>query len=274
MENERNKAENEAKLKELETRLNEKIARAEKLEKSLKNAQKENYESHRHHRVPGSRLLTKLIIFLALFIVLIFMGTMAYLYFSEKIAEDSFQAKSALVSRELVQCAELSTVKMNYSDVVSIKKNFWGLSKSYTIIKYKAVARAGIEDVAKIKTEISKDLNTIKIEMPTCTLLSNDISSFEVFDESGNIFVPIETAEILAEIEKSRDIASITLLNDGLIDEANNHAKSILTQVFSAMGFTFVDIQIYDPLDSTTSMGENLENNVVPPITSVPKGSH
>lgn len=32
MENERNKAENEAKLKELETRLNEKIARAEKLE--------------------------------------------------------------------------------------------------------------------------------------------------------------------------------------------------------------------------------------------------
>lgn len=175
------------------------------------------------------------------------MGTMAYLYFSEKIAKESYEAKSAMVSQELVQCAELSTVKMYYSDVSITTRTFLGLGKSYSIVKFNGVARAGIEDISKLETEISPDLNKITIRMPSCTLLSNDISSFEVFDESDNIFVPIQTDAIFVDIEKARDNTSITLQNDGLIKEANNHAKSILTQVFSAMGFTFVDIQIYDP---------------------------
>ncbi len=240
---------NQENLKALEARLNEKILRAEKLEKSIKMTQRENRETRRHKN--GSRFLSKLIIVLLLTIILGFMVAFAYLYFSQKFAEEAFQAKSAMVSRELVQCAELSTVKMNYSDVVSIKKNFWGLSKSYSIIKYKGVARAGIEDISKIKTSISKDLNTITLEMPNCTLLSNDITSFEVFDEFGNIFVPIDTKEIFTEIEKSRDATSLALIQEGLIKEANNHAKSLLTQVFSAMGFEFVDIKIVDSQSNT-----------------------
>ena len=178
-----------------------------------------------------------------------------YIYLREKISESRFQAKSAMVSRELVQCAELATVKMNYSDIVSIKKNaFLGMSKSYSIIRFRGVARAGIEDVSQIKTKISPDLNTISIEMPTCSLLSNDISGFDLFDESKNIFVSIDTQEVLAEIERARDETGLTLINEGIIKEANNHAKSLLTQVFTAMGFKFVDIKIYDPKDSTLEM--------------------
>ena len=204
-------------------------------------------------------ILTKLIIILALVIILSFMLFSGYIYLREKISESRFQAKSAMVSRELVQCAELATVKMNYSDIVSIKKNaFLGMSKSYSIIRFRGVARAGIEDVSQIKTKISPDLNTISIEMPTCSLLSNDISGFDLFDESKNIFVSIDTQEVLAEIERARDETGLTLINEGIIKEANNHAKSLLTQVFTAMGFKFVDIKIYDPKDSTLEMlGQN-----------------
>ena len=71
-------------------------------------------------------ILTKLIIILALVIILSFMLFSGYIYLREKISESRFQAKSAMVSRELVQCAELATVKMNYSDIVTIKKMlFW-----------------------------------------------------------------------------------------------------------------------------------------------------
>ena len=200
-------------------------------------------------------ILTKLIIILALVIILSFMLFSGYIYLREKISESRFQARSAMVSRELVQCAELATVKMNYSDIVSIKKNaFLGMSKSYSIIRFRGVARAGIEDVSQIKTKISPDLNTISIEMPTCSLLSNDISGFDLFDESKNIFVSIDTQEVLAEIERARDETGLTLINEGIIKEANNHAKSLLTQVFTAMGFKFVDIKIYDPKDSTLEM--------------------
>ena len=206
----------------------------------------------RRHRIG---ILTKLIIILALVIVLGFMIFSGYLYLREQISESRFQAKSAMVSRELVQCAELATVKMNYSDIVTIKKNaFLGMSKSYSIIRFRGVARAGIEDISKIKTTISRDLNTISIEMPTCILLSNDISGFDLFDESNNIFVSIQTQEVLAEIEKARDETGLTLITEGILKEANNHAKSLLTQVFTAMGFKFVDIKIYDPLDSSLSI--------------------
>ena len=264
---------NQDELKALEAKLNEKIARAEKLEKSLKQAQKENRE-RKPRKSFAEKFLLKIILILVFTTILLFLIIAGYLYFSEKIAKESYEAKSAMVSQELVQCAELSTVKMNYSDVVITKRTFLGLGKSYSIIKFNGVARAGIEDISKVETEISPDLNKITIRMPSCTLLSNDISSFEVFDESDNIFVPIQTDAIFAEIEKARDSTSITLQNDGLIKEANAHAKSLLTQVFTAMGFKFVDIQIYDPLDSTTSMGENLENNApdISPITSLPKG--
>ena len=218
------------------------------------NNQNNNEKLNRRRRYHGVGLLTKLIILLVLLIIFGFMLFSGYIYLKEKITESRFQAKSALVSRELVQCAELSTVKMNYTDIVTIKKNFLGLSKSYSIIKFKAVARAGIEDISKIKTTLSRDLNTITIEMPSCSLLSNDINSFEVFDENKNSFAPIVTEEVLLEIEKARDKASITLVNDGLIEEANTHATELLTQIFTAMGFNFVDIKIYDPLDSSTQI--------------------
>lgn len=234
---------NQEKIKELESRLNEKILRAEKLEKSIKMSQREYKETRRHKN--GSRFLSKLIIVLLLTIILGFMVTFAYLYFSQKFAEEAFQAKSAMVSRELVQCAELATVKVIYKDIATPKNNNI-IGKSYKIIKFTGVARAGIDDISKIQTVISPDLNTISITMPTCTLLSNDISSFELFDEFNHLLAPVETEKIFKEIEKERDKTGETLINEGLINEANNHAKSLLTQVFTAMGFKFVDIKIVD----------------------------
>ena len=224
---------------------------------------KENLEQYQKPRKSRTGFfLTKIIIILVLSIILGFMIFAGYVYLREKISESRFQAKSAMVSRELVQCAELATVKVNYSDIVTIKKNaFLGMSKSYSIIRFRGVARAGIEDITKIKTSISKDLNTISIELPNCTLLSNDISGFELFDESKNIFVSIETSEVLSEIEKARDETGLNLIREGIIKEANAHAKSILNQVFTAMGFTFVDIKFIDPLDSTLEM-ENSQSTI------------
>ena len=86
--------------------------------------------------------------------------------------------------------------------------------------------------------------------MPTCTLLSNDISSFELFDEFNHLLAPVETEKIFKEIEKARDETGLTLINEGIIKEANNHAKSLLTQVFTAMGFTYVDVKIVDNIEN------------------------
>lgn len=199
-------------------------------------------KTKRRHKIG---ILTKLIIILALVIILSFMLFSGYVYIRERVSESRFQAKSAMVSRELVQCAELATVKVIYKDIATPKKDKI-IGKSYKIIKFTGVARAGIGDISKIQTVISPDLNTISITMPTCTLLSNDISSFELFDEFNHFLAPVETEELFKEIEKERDKTGEILINEGLINEANNHAKSLLTQVFTAMGFTYVDVKIVD----------------------------
>lgn len=209
--------------------------------------EKTNQKTRRIKRAPRRiGILTKLIIILALLIVLSYVLFSGYAFLSEKIAESRYQAKSAMVSKELVQCAELSTVKMIYSNIATNKKNFLGISKSYSLVRFSGVARAGIQDISKIKTSISRDLNSIYIEMPCCVLLSNEITGFELFDESNNIFVSIPTQEILSKIEEERDKTGEILINEGLINEANNHAKSLLNQVFTAMGFTYVDVKIVD----------------------------
>ena len=203
-------------------------------------------KTKRRHKIG---ILTKLIIILALVIILSFMLFSGYVYIRERVSESRFQAKSAMVSRELVQCAELATVKVIYKDIATPKNNNI-IGKSYKIIKFTGVARAGIDDISKIQTVISPDLNTISITMPTCTLLSNDISSFELFDEFNHLLAPVETEKIFKEIEKARDETGLTLINEGIIKEANNHAKSLLTQVFTAMGFTYVDVKIVDNIEN------------------------
>lgn len=192
-----------------------------------------------------NRILTKLIVLVVLLIVLGFLVFQAGIYIKEKLAISTFQARSAMVNKELLKCAELCTIKANYCDIVTIKKNVF-FAKSYSIVRYNGVARAGIQDISNIQAIISEDLNSITIKMPSCELLSNDITAIEMFDESANIFVNITKDEVFAEIQKSRNFAAEELIQTGLIQDANTHAKALLDQVFSAMGFIYVNIEVVD----------------------------
>ena len=105
-------------------------------------------------QVPVRRLLLK-IIFAALLLGALGVGA----YFGrKKITEVKLAKKYMRIERQLVLCRELVTVKLRYSEIVSIKKSgALGVAKSYSIVKYSGVARAGIADVSKIAATVSKD---------------------------------------------------------------------------------------------------------------------
>lgn len=147
------------------------------------------------------------------------------------------------ISRTLSQSAELVLYKMQYSDVIAIKKqSALGLSKSYSIIKFSGIIRIGIKNFDDIKYTISEDRKQLHLEIPGTELLGNDIISQKVFDDKKSIFTSIETQEIFDEINIAKEEAVKEILEEGILDEADERAKSYIKQLMLTLGFESVTI--------------------------------
>jgi hypothetical protein len=134
-------------------------------------------------------------------------------------------------------------MKNTYSNIVTLKRStLWGLARSYAIVRYTAVARVGVADLTQSEVHISEDAKSVVLRLPPVAVLSNAITSQEVFDESTNVFVPINTQEIFAEIDRSREDTLAALLADGLITEAETYAVTLMTRILTAMGFTSIRV--------------------------------
>ena len=184
-------------------------------------------------------VLTKIIIALILAAAILFGGKFGW----QKLGEIKTEKSSALVFRELKRCAELVTVKNTYSDIISIKKTrIAGLAKSYSIVKYTGVIRGGISDIKKAKFTVSERGRSVEVVLPPIEVLSNDISSIEIFDEGKSAFVSISAQEIMAEIRFNQESASAEILETGFLKEAQDQAVRITESFLFAAGFEKVSV--------------------------------
>ncbi len=159
------------------------------------------------------------------------------LFSIRKISSVKKDTRRALIERQLMECSELVTIKYNYSDVITIKKSSL-FAKSYSLVKYSGVIRAGIPDPQY--AEFRFQGKTIEVILPEAKVLGNEIVSQEVFDEQQSIFVPIRTQEVFDEIEVSRSLMEEAAVNEGLLKEARAHAESLLRTVLHSAGFESV----------------------------------
>ena len=201
------------------------LKRAEKIQKENK-----NFREKKH------RLLTKIL--LRIFTILIIAAiVLAGGYIGlKKFTQVRQESKSALIERQLSFCQELITAKYRYSDIITLKKTA-GFSKSYSIIKYRGIIRAGIADVTDISYDVSLNGKKIILKMPDAEILGNEISGQEVFDEKQSIFVPITTQEIFDEIESARKQAAEDMIADGILNDAKLYAENIVRQFMLSIGF-------------------------------------
>ena len=201
------------------------LKRAEKIQKENK-----NFREKKH------RLLTKIL--LRIFTIRIIAAiVLAGGYIGlKKFTQVRQESKSALIERQLSFCQELITAKYRYSDIITLKKTA-GFSKSYSIIKYRGIIRAGIADVTDISYDVSLNGKKIILKMPDAEILGNEISGQEVFDEKQSIFVPITTQEIFDEIESARKQAAEDMIADGILNDAKLYAENIVRQFMLSIGF-------------------------------------
>ena len=174
------------------------------------------------------------------FIVLLLLcgGFIAY----KRLSVVNTENKLALVDRQLSYCQELVTAKYRYSDIITLKKSA-GFSKSYSIIKYTGLVRAGIADITDISYSVSLDGKTITLSVPAAEVLGNEIVSQSVFDEKQSVFVPISTQEIFDEIDRAKAEAIEDMIAEGVLDEAREYAVRVITQFMLALGFEEVKIR-------------------------------
>ncbi len=184
--------------------------------------------------------------FLKIFFLLILAaGIFTGGFFSwQKIMQVKTEKLRESVSRTLEHSAELSLYKMKYTDVIAIKKQAaYGMVKSYSIIKYSGIIRAGIKNTDDIQFIVSEDRKMLHLIVPCAEILGNDILSQEVFDEKQNIFIPITTQEIFTEIETAKDASEKEIIAGGLLQDTNKRTEEYLSHIMSALGFETVTIE-------------------------------
>lgn len=160
----------------------------------------------------------------------------------KKFTAVKYEKTHALVEKQLSLCQELVTAKYRYSDIIVVKKSM-GFSKSYSIVKYTGLLRAGLADITDVDFSLSKDGRVVTLSVPKAQLLGNELVSQEVFDEKQSIFVPISTQEIFNEIEDARRETAEDMLADGFLDEARAYAIRIICQFLSVAGFKDVRVK-------------------------------
>lgn len=185
-------------------------------------------------------LLLKILMILILAVALVLGGKFGW----KKLGEIKTERSSAVVFRELVRCSELVTVKNTYSDIISIKKTrIAGFAKTFSIIKYTGTIRGGIADISSSKITVSERGKSVKVVLPGVEVLSNDISSIEVFDESKSIFVTISLKDVMNEIRFNQEASSAEILETGFLDEAEKQAVKIVESMLYAAGFEKVSVE-------------------------------
>lgn len=187
-----------------------------------------------------SRLFTKILLWLLLVAVILVGGYFLW----QKVSQVQVEKKYALVTQELQRCSELTTVKVSYSDIVTLKKTaVLGMAKSYSIVKFSGVIRCGIENLGNCRMFIDEDGKGIVLRIPPATVLGNDIQEISVFDEQQSIFVPISTQEVLDQVELAREDTLRKALDSGMLADSEQQARALLTTILTNMGFQRINIQ-------------------------------
>lgn len=184
------------------------------------------------------KILIKVLVWIILIAALLCGGYFGFKRFTQIKTEN----KLALVDRQLSFCQELVTAKYRYSDIITLKKAA-GWAKSYSIIKYSGIIRAGIADITDVSYSITMDGKKITLNVPEAEILGNEVVSQSVFDEKRSGFVPITTQEIFDEIESAKIKAVEDMISEGVLEDSRAYAIRIITQFMLALGFEEVNIK-------------------------------
>lgn len=145
-----------------------------------------------------------------------------------------------LLGQQLRDIQELSTVEYHYTNMGRFEnqKDFYGWKVPFTtksfIVAYDGVIKAGV-DLSEMKIEVSG--KTITVTMPEAKVLSHEIDeeSLEVYDETHNIFNPIEIEDYTQFTADQKESIEARALDNGLLTSAAQRAENTVRGLIEAL---------------------------------------
>lgn len=215
---------------------------AKDIEKPVRRRRRKQEEEKK----PATSLAGKLFFKIVVTLLAIAIVAGAVFYGGKAFIKITREQKHTRLTQELEHCRELVSVKMRYSEIVSLKrKAAGGLVRSYSIVRFSGVVRAGIADISDAQIEIGSNGKSVSVILPRPEILGNEIVSQEVYDEQQSIFrsVRITTEEIFDGIDAARKDVENKLVVDGIITEAAEQACKVVKAVFVSAGFSDVEVR-------------------------------
>lgn len=211
------------------------------IEKPARRRRRKQEEEKPASSVAGKLFFKIVVTLLALAIVAgaVFYGGKAFVKISR-------EQKHTRLTQELEHCRELVSVKMRYSEIVSLKRTAaGGFARSYSIVRFSGIVRAGIADISEAKITIGNNGKNVSVLLPRPEILGNEIVSQEVYDEQQSVFrsVRITTEEIFDGIDAARKDVETKLIVDGILSEAADQACKVVKAVFTSAGFSDVEVR-------------------------------
>lgn len=156
---------------------------------------------------------------------------------------------SEKIQQKVTRIVELSTVRYNYTDLVSYKDNIQisGINMPFTdksfIIKYSGYIKAGI-DLDSLEFDLIDNKN-VKIKMAKAKVLENVIveEDVEFFDEKDGLFNKLNFKDLYAVLIGEKEKNKADAIKNGLLNEAEKNGEEIIRSLLEEMGFESIVIQ-------------------------------
>lgn len=183
---------------------------------------------------------------------IVFLLIIAIIIISVFYFKHSFKNKVELLSNtieeQLSKILELSTVKYNYTNVVSYKNNkqLSGLNLPFTnksfLIKYDGYIKAGV-DLNAVETEVI-DTKTVKMTLDKPEIFDNVIMEDEVYiyDERDSVFNKLSFEDLYEVLVDEKQKMEKEVIKKGLLNDAEKNTKEVLISLLKSMGFEKIEI--------------------------------
>lgn len=175
----------------------------------------------------------KKILFILIFILIAFISG---IFFANKQTEP--EITSTLIQNRIEQASDLVTTKYHYTKVGkfenSLNLNGWSipLTNKYFILTFEGEIQLGT-DLSKANIEISDSTIHVTVDKPTVISNSIDESSIEVYDETKNIFNPINVSDYKAFAVEQKEKALSEAKKKGLMKTAQKNTEKSIKQIIS-----------------------------------------
>jgi hypothetical protein len=179
-------------------------------------------------------------LFLIMPLVVIFI---AGVYFVKSELNKNVYKDNTKVLNTITQVLSVNTVKYNYSNVITVKKDksINDLTIPFTeksfIVKYNGVINGGInpDDINVIKNTGKE----IELEITNCQILDHyiDTENIYVYDIKNSLFNKLEVQEVLEDINEYKKEYEQKAISEGLLDGIKETTKISIENMFKGLGY-------------------------------------